>query len=864
MAKYYLMKQLNYVLTVLFFAAVLMGCSSSQQATAPAASERPQADKIAEAVKGSHTMEGLFTVYQDTTSGSTKMLITEDQIGKEFIYWGHTVDGVPQAGHFRGNYRDNKVFTIERYFDRIEFLVVNTGFHFDEESPLIRASDANISRAVLFSGKIETEDDGRFLVNSDPLFLSESLHQIKPSPFPGMPPGAMFTLGNLNRDKTKYADIRSYPENTAVTVEYVYDNPSPINRGGAAVTDARSVSIVYQHSFIEMPDNDFKPRRDDPRVGYFTQQVNDQTAFGPTPWGDVINRWHLEKADPTAAISEPVEPITWWIENTTPHELRPIIKKATLEWNRAFEAAGFRNAIAVEVQPDTADWDAGDIRYNVLRWTSSPNPPFGGYGPSFTNPRTGQIIGADIMLEFVFLRNAANSEKLFSENVIDYFLGSIETHEHEGEEQHGMFCSLGHFVHMNNMFGFSAIKALDYDNVDEEKLMHDALVYLIMHELGHTFGLNHNMAASSMLSPDQVHDRSLTEEVGLAGSVMDYPAINVSLDPANQGQFYTTVAGPYDIWAIEFGYSTALDDADAEEERLRAILERSTEPELIFGNDADDMRSPGKAIDPRVMIGDMTSDPVGYADERVQIVHNMLDNLLEKYSSENQSYQELYNAFMSSMGQWSTAMGVASRHVGGVYVNRAFVGQPGDDTPPYTPVALADQKRAMEVISRNLFAPDAFYGSHEVYNHLQRQRRGFNFFAAGEDPKIHDLALNMQRGTLAHLLHPNTTKRITDSRLYGNEYALTEMMDDLTSAIFQADLRSNVNTFRQNLQIAYITSLASVLRDGPNPYDTFTRSAALRSIENIKTMMEGRSRGNAETQAHTRHVLRIIEKTLDA
>ncbi|AXJ02542.1 protein of unknown function (DUF5117) [Cyclonatronum proteinivorum] len=860
---------MKHTITMMLFALlVLAGCSGSQQSAQQAAAqaERPQLNPIEQATSGHIKMEGLFTVFQDTTSGSTKMMITEDQIGKEFIYWGHTVDGVPQVGHFRGNYRDNKVFSIQRYFDRIEFVVENTRFHFDEDNPLSRAADANISRAVLFSAKIDTEHEGQMLINSDPLFLTEALHQVKPSPFPGLPPGAMLTLGNLSRDKTKFRSINSYPMNTAVQVEYVYDNPAPLNRGGMHVTDARSITIVYQHTFIEMPDNNFVPRRDDARVGYFSQQVNDQTALGVTPWADVINRWHLEPKDPEAEISEPVEPITWWIENTTPHELRPIIKEATLEWNRAFEAAGFRNAIAVKVQPDTADWDAGDIRYNVLRWTSSPTPPFGGYGPSFTNPRTGQILGADIMLEYVFLRNAANNERLFSENVIDYFLDmglpGLKGDEHGHTHEHGVFCSAGHFIQMSNMFGFAALQALDFDDLDREQMVHEALVYLIMHELGHTFGLNHNMAASFMLDPDQVHDRSLTEQMGLSGSVMDYPAINVAHDRSQQGQFYTTTTGPYDIWAIEYGYSRGLDDPEAEEARLNAILERSTEPELIFGNDADDMRSPGKAIDPRIMIGAMSNDPIAYSETRVQLVHDMLDNLLDRYSVENESYQALFNAFMSSMGQINTAMGVTARFIGGVYIDRGFVGQPGAGEP-YTPVSRADQKRAMELLGSRLFAPDAFYESHEVYNHLMRQRRGFSNPFAGEDPRIHDLVLNMQRNTLAHIMHPNTTRRITDTRLYGNEYSLVEMMDDLTNAIFQADLRTNVNTFRQNLQVLYVTNLAAALANERNQYDNFTQTAALHSLQRIKTMMNNRSRGNAETRAHTAHILRIVDDALE-
>lgn len=852
------------LLILLLSLSFLAACSSSRQAAHDAAKAAPATDKIESATSGHIAMEGLFTVYQDTTSGSTKMLINEDQIGSEFIYFGHTVDGVPQVGHFRGSYRDNKVFSIQRYFDRIEFVQENTNFYFDEDNALSRASGANISRAVLFSAKIEEEtDDGRLLIDSDPLFTSESLHQVKPSPIRGLPPGLLFTLGRLNSEKTKIKSIGSYPENTAVVVEYVYDDPQPQNRGGRAVTDARAVSIQYQHSFIEVPNNDFEPRFADPRVGFFTQQVDDQTGLGPTPWRDVINRWHLVKADPEADISDPVEPITWWIENTTPEDLRPIIEKAALRWNDAFEQAGFSNAIEVKVQPDTADWDAGDIRYNVLRWTSSPTPPFGGYGPSFTNPRTGQILGADIMLEYVFMRNAVRSEKLFSDDVISHFLNMGQPEHDHDEEAFGMYCSMGHFMQFSNIFGSAALKALDFDDIDEEQLKHDALVYLIMHELGHTFGMSHNMAGTSMLPPEDLHNRELTEQMGLANTVMDYPAINVALDPDEQGQFYTTVAGPYDRWVIEYGYSAAMDDEEAEAERLTAIAERSTEPELLFGNDADDMRSPGKAIDPRIMIGDLSSDPVGHAYDRVQLVHNMLDNLLEKYSTENQSYQELYNAFMSSMGQMNTAMGVTARQIGGVHIDRGFEGQPGSEAP-YTPVPADEQRRAMESIAENLLAPDAFYESHEVYNHLQRQRRGFNFFSTSEDPKIHDLVFNMQRNTLAHILHPNTTERITNSRLYGNEYPLSEMMDHLTMAIFEADMRGKVNTFRQNLQVFYVTALTGVIdTEGRNPYDTFTRSAALYSLEEIKGMLESRPRNDVETQAHTRHVLRIINSALD-
>ena len=169
-----------------------------------------------------------------------------------------------------------------------------------------------------------------------------------------------------------------------------------------------------------MPDSNYLPRYDDTRVGYFTTRTTDLTTLDPINYRDFINRWRLKKKFPEKKISEPIKPIVYWIENTTPVEFRSIIKSAVESWNIAFEEAGFKNAIEVYIQPDTAEWDAGDIRYNVLRWTSSPVPPWGGYGPSLVNPRTGEIIGADIMLEWSYVTNRIVSDRLFNDNLSNY------------------------------------------------------------------------------------------------------------------------------------------------------------------------------------------------------------------------------------------------------------------------------------------------------------------------------------------------------------------------------------------------------------------------------------------------------------
>lgn len=836
---------------VLLLSVMLAGCASTASVNTDEMNGE-SADKTEEQLKNTIPYEGLFTIYQDTTDGSAKIAIKKDQLNKEYIYFGHTADGVTDAGQFRGAFQDNKIFKIERYFNKIEFVVQNTRYQFDEESALSRAASANISNATFISEEILAENDSTFIISADPLFLSENLNQVKPSPTPGSNPQS-FTLGSLSSSKSKYTAINTYPENIAVEVEYVYENPQPVNGGSDAVTDARFVSIQFQHSFIEVPENSYQPRYDDPRVGYFMTQKDDQVSTSATPYLDLIHRWHLEKKDPEAEISEPVEPIVWWIENTTPHAFRETIKEATLAWNEAFEAAGFRNAIEVKVQPDDADWDAGDIRYNVLRWTSSPNPPFGGYGPSFVNPRTGQILGSDIMLEWVFFSSRHREEDIFTE--------SMSATERTERAMDPAYCSITTHMQQNNMFGLNALRIMDYPEEDLEGFQHEALTMLILHELGHTFGLNHNMQASTLHSPEDIHNKELTSTVGLTGSVMDYSSVNVATDRASQGHYYDTKPGPYDIWAIEFGYSSSLDDPEAEQQRLEEILARSTEPELAFGNDADDMRSPGKAIDPRVMVGDMSSDPIAYGAGRIELADSLMDNLVEKFSREGQSYQELRNAYMTLMASKRTQTGVMSRYVGGVHRDRAFAGQDGA-TMPFIPVDAEKQKEAMKSLNTYLFAPDAFDQSHEVYNYLQIQRRGFNFFSSTEDPKIHDQVLAMQSNVMAHLLHPVTMKRVTDSRSYGNTYSVADVVGDLTAAVFEADASGNVNTFRQNLQIEYVSNLIAILES--EEHDRIAKSASLYNLQNIREMMDSKGSVNNETLAHAAHIKLAIDKALES
>lgn len=822
--------------------------------------KKDEIKKLADVTKKCAHFEGLFDLYQDTASGEAYMLIKADQVGKEFIYFSHIVNGVLDAGFFRGGYNDSRIFEVEQRFDNLEFRLKNTSYYFDPDIAVSKAANANVNEPIFMSQKIHAanEDRSEMLIKANDVFLTEIFQQIKRSAPRGAKPGSYFDMGKLSKDKSRIKEIRNYPMNSDVVVEYIYENATPKRYGSAAVTDARYTSITFQHSLIEVPENDFRPRFDDPRVGYFGQVVDDQTATDASPYRDLISRWHLKKKDPSAAISEPVEPITWWMENTTPVEVRDAVRAGVESWNLAFEKAGFKNAVVVKQQPDDADWDAGDIRYNVLRWTSSPQPPFGGYGPSFINPRTGQILGADVMLEYIFITNRLRQSELFETAAMDMlkFDEEMEQHDHDAH-----LCHFGQFMQHNLIFGMQVLEAKGISDADKERFVQEGIADLALHEVGHTMGLAHNMKASNLNSPEELKDKATTARKGLTGSVMDYAPANLAPGDGLDLQYFNLKPGPYDDFAIAYGYSEFPEEL--EEVKLKEILDRSSNPDLMYGNDADDMRGSGRGVDPRVMIFDMSSDPVQDGIQRIQMVNEILPTLKDRYTKGSQSHQELLQNWYVLTGTYSNSLWVMTRQIGGVHVDRSFTDQ---DTPnkPYQPVPRETQKKAMDALAEYGFGPNAFKFQNDLLNYLQMEARGWSHWGRNEDPHMHDRVFFSQMSLLSQLMHSNVLQRIKDSELYGNEYPLEEYMGDLTDAIYKADRTGSANSYRQNLQQLYVDRLIGIV-NGKGFYRNSAKSMALHELNRIERWMKsGASAGDKSTRAHRERVLFKIKKAKEA
>ena len=807
--------------------------------------EESEEDKYAEEIEEKEKIDGLFPLYRDGETGGILMEIRKSQLDKEFLYFSYIENGVLDAGAFRGGFRSTKLFELEKYYDRIDFVAQNTHFYFDPKSPLKKAEDSNISPSVLVSASIkatqEIDGDELYLIEFDPILLSEDLTRIEYSR-----DGEGFSLGSLSDERSRIVKLSNYEQNTNALVEYVFHKSKPKYGGGMEVTDARNVHITLQHSFIDVPESDYTPRYDDFRVGYFLDMVDDQTSDSFTPYRDMITRWNLVKTAPTAAISEPVEPIVWWMENTTPLEYRSVIKEGVLEWNNAFEQAGFRNAVVVKQQPDDAEWDAGDIRYNVLRWTASPTPPFGGYGPSFSHPRTGEIIGADIMLEYVYMLNRVNINKLFS---------SLLSQEKHGEKD----CMHGAYLQAHVLVGMSFLEANGYPEEEKTRLLHEALRHLVQHEVGHTLGLNHNMKSSSSISLAELHDMERAQKEGLVPSVMDYTPINLAPKGVEQGKFFSDVPGLYDHWAIEFGYTPSLEDPTEEAKRQKDLLSRSLEPKLTFGNDADDMRSAYGGIDPRTNVGDLSSDLVGWAKQQLDIVDSLEGNLFETFRKEGDSWEGLRRGYYLTRWLKVGALFRLPPLIGGIHVERGSTEQFGDKQKPFTPVSEEEQLRALELLCEEVFADGALQPPEELLPYFQKQRRGFSFFGATEDPKVHDQILSEQSYVLYRLLNENVFQRLSDAQAYGGTMSAHDLVDRLSIAMFAEDRWGDISDERKNIQLYYVEELLMLHRLLEKGTD---RAAIAHGLQLSKKLSEPPMffGGSQASKAHRKHIQKMLKE----
>ncbi len=748
-------------------------------------------------------LNGFMNILHETEEDKYYLIIEEDKINKEFIYFAYILNGPQDVGASGGSMGDGSILEFRKFKDDIGLYKINTKYKYDDSNKISQSKLTNIIEAFMGRFKVVVKEDNKYLISADKLFLSEMLTSVTPN----IPQEYMeyydLNIGKIDKSKTYINDVRNYPKNTAIEINYGFFNPRPKPGGSVdAVADKRYTFISARHLFVEMPDDKFEPRIADQRIGYFSEKVTDLSSYDSYPARDLMNRWRLVKKNPEAELSEPVEPIVYWVENSTPEEIRPFVVKGIEGWNAAFEKAGFKNAVVAKIQPDDAEWDAGDIQYNVVRWASTPNPQFSGYGPSIANPRTGEIIAADIVQEFNAIKRGYTYRKLW---------------------------------------GYTE----DNDPLEQW------IVSLTMHEVGHTLGLRHNFKSSWIYNADDIHNVSITGKSHI-GSVMDYDPINLAPAGTPQGNFFPHGPGIYDKWAIEFGYTPNMTD-----EERNLILAKASIPEYVFGTDGDAMGSPGSNTDPRAKRYDLSGDPVTYTSRRIEILDAKIKELPSIFLVDGNTSTEFRSNFFSLVREKGRFMEGVSRLIGGVYSNRTVN---GTDLTPFEAVAYEDQKKAMSLITTKLLSNDAFIFDENILKYLQYEKRAAYSSAerGNEDPQLHEVVLGLQGRVLAHILHPRVMTRLVDSSQYGNTYLPNEVLDDLQEGIFVA--KEVPSTFKMNLQSNYVDGLIEGLTD--RDYDEISRSAIYNSLIKIETFTK-RLYGTDELKNHLKFLNWKINKALE-
>ncbi|MDX1674165.1 MAG: zinc-dependent metalloprotease, partial [Longimicrobiales bacterium] len=624
-----------------------------------------------------------------------------------------------------------------------------------------------------------------------------------------------------------------------------------------------------RYSVFALPEEPMMRRLAEDRLGYFlSAQRNYSIDHSPDPYVRYVNRWRLEKADPDAELSEPVEPIVFYVDRSVPAEYRRYVAEGIEAWNKGFEAAGFRNAIVAMDPPDDSTWSAEDVRYSTVRWTAAHEMGYA-IGPSQVDPRSGEILNADILISstFVtgwtnewneFVADAALAERYPEAGYFGGLWGRLMAAESLARElpahQRERLCvaALGRA----HQIGFQhAVLAATGVIAGNEPLPEDylgtAIRDLVMHEVGHTLGLRHNFKASAAVPYDRLNDEAFTRENGVYVSVMDYAPTNINPDRSEQGHYLNPEIGAYDVWVIQYGYMPVPGAETPEDEQpvLDELAARaSTDPLLTYNTDEDTHLGP-LALDPLSNTYDLSAEPMAYARSRAELVEIVKPEMEARLIDQGEGWQRLRSAVPGLIFERYGSLVPVTKAVGGMYFHRDHKGQP-EARLPFEPVAAADQRDALAFIIEEAFAPGAFAFEAETLNKLPPDRWGDwsgSFFTAPIDYPIHGTIAAVQGSLLNMLMHNGRLIRMIDNEVRmmdAEPYTVADLFGTLTDGIWteagwSGRRATNVDSYRRNLQRIYVTQLIDKALD---------RVSGQRSSFNPSTPEDARSLARYELQ----------------
>lgn len=842
-------------------------------ASAPAKPADPAAPKpFAEVIKDAKHQDGLFPIWRKDEK--VWLEIPKNALNKPFLFTVNIASSVGERGLYASQMGRDAMAEWRRIGNQMQLLALNTKFRATGGSKL--AVEQAFSPSLLGSAAVlSLEHPERKSVLVDASFLLADI----PGYSTRIEAAYRLTYA-LDKPNSFFEATRAEPTLSTLTARVHFSTPRipappltpppvPSPTPPQATPDPRSFFVSYVYNFAALPEKPMATRPSDPRLGHFMESFTDLGGdLKANPRVHYVNRWRLEKKDPAAALSEPVRPIVYWMDKNIPPKYRAAVAAGITEWNKAFEKIGFKNAVLAKEQPDNADWDNMDAGHASIRWFVGADVGFA-VGPSHTDPRSGEILDADIGMSDVFARGA---RRFVVEDVAlnnELVPGQAPLGWRDG--QHTAQCNYAREAASEMHFALDVLEArgdIAPDSPEAEAFVQSVITDTIMHEVGHTLGLKHNFKASTTVTQAQLQDPAYTKAHGISGSVMDYNAYNIALAGERQGSYNNTTLGAYDYWAIEYAYKPL--DAATEREELARIAARSTEPALAYGDDTDAGGwGANDGMDPLVNRFDLGNDPLAYYKKRLKLSQELWARLQDRKPQPGDDPLRQRRILLSGFAQLTRAADLVSKYVGGMHALRDLPGSTARAS--FTPVDPAKQREALQFLAAGLFSADSFKFKPEF---LAGMSIDYNEWDRGGPVNLRSVVLRAQTAAMDRLLSANTAQRLLDLPNYlvpaqrRSMISLSEVYATLQTSVW-AELANGaeIDVLRRGLQREHLKRLQTLLTKGSAALPSDALSLARLHATNLQQALRGamaKSGRSVETRAHLAESLGVLTEALRA